>query len=71
MTQFQFLDPSLGSSVNSMALSIPLPTAISAFVIPPLNRRGGGSANFFDLVERLLGAGAGVGDERGWMRVPA
>jgi len=52
----------------SYALAIPLPTAISAFVIPSTNRR---SANFFDLLEglevwRILG---GEGDV-GWGRIP-
>lgn len=56
------LDP----GAPSFALSIPLPTAVSAFVIPPSHRR---SANFFDLLEQLevwryldkLGVGVGAG----------
>lgn len=53
----------------SLALSIPLPTAISAFVIPAGSRR---SANFFDLLEglevwRLF---LGAEDLGRWVQVP-
>lgn len=75
-TQHRLLDP---SSAPSFALSIPLPSAVSAFVIPQGNRRG--SANFFDLLEQLevwkyldmagtglAGDGEGNGDVGPWMR---
>lgn len=39
------------SPPSNRALATRLPSAISAFVIPPANRRG--SANFFDLLEKL------------------
>lgn len=42
------LDPFALSAANSFALSVPLPTAISAFIVPHR-----GSANFFDLLERM------------------
>lgn len=45
----RLLDPA-SSTGPSLALSIPLPTAISAFIIPQTHRR---SANFFDLLEQL------------------
>jgi len=63
-------DPSQGST--SLSLSVPLPTAISAFIIPG-NRRG--SVNFFDLLEglevwRVLGGDEGLGTGRRWVQVP-
>lgn len=63
-------DPSQGST--SLSLSVPLPTAISAFIIPG-NRRG--SVNFFDLLEglevwRVLGGEEGLGTGRRWVQVP-
>lgn len=42
------LDPFALNSANSYALSVPLPTALSAFIVPHRN-----SANFFDLLERM------------------
>jgi hypothetical protein len=65
MTNYRLFDPAGTGSGPSLALAIPLPSAISAFVIPSLNRRG--SVNFFDLVERFLGPG----EDGGWVRVPA
>jgi len=41
------LDP-FSLAANAQALSVPLPTAISTFIIPHRD-----SANFFDLLERL------------------
>ena len=63
-------DPSQGST--SLSLSVPLPTAISAFIIPG-NRRG--SVNFFDLLEgsevwRVLGGDEGLGTGMRWVQVP-
>jgi hypothetical protein len=52
----------------SLALSVPLPTAVSAFIIPNRHR---GNVNFFDLLEnlelwRFLGLGVvGVDDPGG------
>lgn len=65
MTNYRLFDPAGTGSGPSLALSIPLPSAVSAFVIPAMSRRG--SANFFDLIERFLGSG----EEGGWVRVPA
>lgn len=69
---FSFLDP---TSAPSFALAVPVPTALSAFVIPSDHRRSG--ANFFDLLEQAelwryldkLGVGVG-GMERARLRVP-
>jgi hypothetical protein len=65
MTNYRLFDPAGTGSGPSLALSIPLPSAVSAFVIPAMCRRG--SANFFDLIERFLGSG----EDGGWIRVPA
>lgn len=42
------LDPFALNGANSFALAVPLPTAISAFIVPHR-----GSANFFDLLEKM------------------
>lgn len=72
-SNYRLLDP---SSAPAFALSIPLPSAVSAFIIPSGNRRS--SANFFDLLEQLevwkyldmAGITQRQGDEDGanWMR---